>query len=110
MKKDICLCIIKEKGINIRVHSIGIKNKEGKYYSEEQDVYFDLYKTTNLFDYIELTWAEFRILISSEKVEEYGKQQYNQAIKDATLSAEVFAHFGGYATVDANSILKLLKP
>lgn len=63
--KDVCLCIIKEKGIDVKIHAIGVRNEDGKYYSDECGGCFDLKKNTNFFEYRELTWSEFRILISS---------------------------------------------
>lgn len=43
-------------------------------------------------------------------MEEYGKQQYNQAIHDADISATAYIHCGEYPIVDSQSILKLIKP
>ena len=61
--KDICLCIIKSENVNYKVHSIGINNGDGKYYSEEGE-YLDIDRNTHHFEYKEFTWQEFRELIS----------------------------------------------
>ena len=43
-------------------------------------------------------------------MEEYGKQQYNQAIKDAAENAEMSWDFVHGYEINKDSILKLLKP
>lgn len=62
--KDVCLCIIKSNDIDYKVHSIGVNNGEGKYYSEEGGGCFNINRNTDIFEYRELTWDEFRLLIS----------------------------------------------
>lgn len=60
--KDICLCILKETDM---IHSIGINDNNGRYYSEEGGGSFDLKKNNELFRYVEKTWREFRKLINN---------------------------------------------
>jgi hypothetical protein len=62
--KDVCLCLIKEEGIDYKVHSIGINNGEGKYYSKEGGGCFDLKRNTKIFEYREMSWEELRLLVS----------------------------------------------
>lgn len=63
--KDVCICIIKLDLGKSKVHSIGINNGEGKYESKEGGGYFNLNKNTDIFEYVELTWKEFRLIIGS---------------------------------------------
>ena len=62
--KDVCLCIVKSLDIDYKVYSFGINNGEGKYYSEEGGECLDLSRNTDIFEYIELNWEEFRLLVS----------------------------------------------
>ena len=62
--KDVCLCVIKEKRCNVKIHAIGIRCEDGKYHSLEHGTCFDLSKNTGVFEYKELTWSEFRESIS----------------------------------------------
>lgn len=55
--KDICLCIVKDGG---EVHSIGVNNSAGRYYSQEGGGYLDLERKKHLFEYKEMSWKEFR--------------------------------------------------
>ena len=59
--KDVCLCIFKETET---VHSIGVNNGEGKYYSEEGGGCFDLNNNADIFEYREMDWQQFRELIN----------------------------------------------
>ena len=59
--------------------------------------------------------SEYEYLYSESEVyklvEEYGKQQWNEAIKLAAEKAEITGEFFGYEySVNKQSILKLLKP
>ena len=64
--KDVCLCIIKENGIAVEVHSIGVNNGKDKYYSEEGGGCFNLERNKNIFEYREMSWEELRVMISDK--------------------------------------------
>ena len=52
------------KAINLDiVHSIGINNGEGKYYSKEGGGCFNLNHNTDIFKYKEVNWDELRDII-----------------------------------------------
>ncbi len=58
--KEVCLCIY-----NGNVHSVGLWDEERKkYYSEEGGGCFNLSKNTHLFEYREISFVEFRNLLT----------------------------------------------
>jgi hypothetical protein len=83
--KDVCLCIIKSEDIDYKVHSIGINNGEGKYCSEEGGGCFDLSRNTNIFEYKELTWQEFRLLVSGAFTKQSLKDAYIQGYRKRAI-------------------------
>jgi len=58
--KDVCICFVKTTKA---IHSVGINDGNGRYYSEEGGGYFDISRNTDILEYMEMDWKGLRLLI-----------------------------------------------